>query len=131
MYSAKPCLDLSLHFCWAIAPNSCPLLRLLSLEVLPPSLVLCLPSALITWQINFTMSSGFSRMDFLGLFGLLELENGGLTATYTTFVGLLKVTNASMMMYVSNRLDNDNRLDDDNRLDEFETSRWSQTSRWT
>ena len=85
------------------------------------------------------MSSGFSRMDFFGLFGLLELENGGLTATYTTFVGLLKVTNASMMMYVSmnsNRLDNDNRLDDDNRLvdDEergstFSTARSSRTSR--
>ena len=40
-------------------------------------------------------------MDFLGLFGLLELENGGLTATYTTFVGLL----------------GHKRLDDDVRLE--------------
>ena len=80
------------------------------------------------------MSSGFSRMDF---FRLLELENGDLTVTYTTFVGLLgHKPSMMMMMNVSNRLDNDNRLDDDNRLvdDEergstFSTARSSRTSR--
>ena len=46
-------------------------------------------------------------MDFFGLFGLLELENGGLTATYTTFVGLL----------------GHKRLDDFKLLDEFESPR--------
>ena len=46
-------------------------------------------------------------MGLFQTFGLLELANGGLTATYTTFVGLL----------------GHKHLDDDERLDEFESPR--------
>ena len=65
------------------------------------------------------MSSGFSRMELSRTFGLLELENGGLTVTYTTFVGLL----GHKRLDDDERLDDGKRLDDDERLDEFELSR--------